>query len=314
MLFNSIAQAVTSRISSSRSATRLPESNSASRPFDVSVTFTAKLCAASRALEHERGERRRLIKDELAAALAGPVAMRCVRERFRSTCIKRSPRIAIRCKYFDEFITKTLRDMCAEGKGSVQLVSLGAGMDTRAFRLAGIERANSVFEVDDMSVLTSKRDALNKLSSRPPLRARKLRAVGANLISDDWPSGLRITGFDQSLRTLWIVEGVLYYLEDFHVLGLFKKVAELSAVGSQILFSSITRPPRRNVAGSTASLFKSCIPDPESLLKPLDFTVEQVDVFGGPNAHFGRCVESDIHDADDWKYEQTTIYVAATKV
>lgn len=295
------------------SATNSSGAERTDRQSEISVAFTAKLCAAARALEHERGDRRRLIKDELAFALAGPVAMQSAKDRIRNSSARRSPRIAIRCKYFDDYIAEALRNKSANGKKSVQLVFLGAGMDTRAFRLAGIERATCVFEVDNMSVLTEKRDALNMVSTRPRLRARKLRAVGADLASDDWPGGLLNSGFDQDVCTIWVVEGVLYYLEDSQVLDLFKKVADLSAIGSRLIFSAITRPPRRNTENAAASLFKSCIPDPESLLESFDFIVNQVDVFGGPNASFGRCVESDLHDRDDWRYEQTTIYVTATK-
>lgn len=121
----------------------------------------------------------------------------------------------------------------------VQVVLLGAGMDTRPWRLTGLPPGVSWFEVDMPDVTRAKASRLYlagaQLDDGPPvlpplpgvpntgqpvafpLMVDRWRAVAADLRGAQWVQGLARRGFDGAQPTVWVVEGVLYYLQE--VLG-----------------------------------------------------------------------------------------------
>ena len=106
---------------------------------------------------------------------------------------------AVRTKFFDETLLKAVRSGCR------QVVLLAAGLDARAFRLPWPE-GTKVFEVDLKPMLTFKDRVL---VSQPPQCTRV--TVSADL-REDWLSALAGAGLDTSLPTVWLVEGLLFYL------------------------------------------------------------------------------------------------------
>lgn len=269
--------------------------------IESAVLESARTCAALRAIESELGSGS-LFNDPYARILAGESAIRKAREKLLS---RPNSRIPIRTRWFDDFINEQF-----VRHRFPQLVLLGAGFDVRPFRLESVSSAIT-FQIDAGPVLDAKRDALCRVD--PPLRlfARDLRSISADLSFDDWGSQLLEAGFDNTLPTMWIIEGVLYYLEHDAVFSVFQRIASLSANASQIAFSATTRPSR--ATQGLASYFKSSMPDPASFLKQFSFAVDTVDIYGGPRANFGRCRPDDCHQEDDWKHDRATIYVAATK-
>lgn len=273
-----------------------------SEQVSAEVLESARDCAASRAVEQKRGTNA-LFRDPYAYALAGEAA---VKRAFEKNLIgNRSPRIAIRTRWFDDFLELTLKQYEFS-----QMVLLGVGFDMRAYRLSCLI-STTVFEIDASPVLSAKRDALSQISPSPLSIAKGIRSLSADLNNDDWGSKLEQIGFDASTPTVWIAEGMLYYLTPAAVNQLFQTIARLSAAGSRIAFSAITRPAR--VQKGLSSFFQSWMSDPHAFLLSHTFTVDTVDVFGGPRAHFGRCLPHDIREEDMWKHGQATIYVAATK-
>lgn len=270
-------------------------------PIECAVLESARVCAALRAIEDEVGDGRLFI-DDYARHFAGDVAIRKARERRQAG----RSRIAIRTKWFDDYIHGQFAR-----RTITQLVLLGAGFDARAFRLQSLNSV-TVFEIDAASVLDAKRDALLRIHPAPRLLARDVRSVSADLSRDDWGTRLQQAGFDSAVCSVWVIEGVLYYLDDDAISRTFRTIAALSANGSQIAFSAITRPS--TATRGLAAYFKSSISDPFAFLKRFSFAVDTVDVFGGPRANFGRCLPKDIRREDDWKHGKATIYVAATKV
>jgi methyltransferase (TIGR00027 family) len=105
-------------------------------------------------------------------------------------------------------------------------------MDARAFRLTW--RADTtVYEVDQPQVIAAKDQRL--AGDRP--RCRRV-AIGVDL-ADDWPEALRPHGFTSSERTVWLVEGLLQYIDDSAVDTLFARVDALSAPASVVLYNVI---------------------------------------------------------------------------
>ena len=121
-------------------------------------------------------------------------------------------------------------------RGSDQLVILGAGFDTRPYRLPGMESVN-VFEVDLPSVQNDKKKKIRKYLGLLPghvtfipidLDAQTLEAV--------FPG----TAFDPSRPTVFIWEGVTQYILEEAVCQTLTFVGK-SAPGSVIVFTYVLK-------------------------------------------------------------------------
>jgi len=88
--------------------------------------------------------------------------------------------------------------------------------------------ATTVYEIDQPKVLEYKAATLDGVS---PTAVR--RAVAMDL-RYDWPKALRDKGFDPSLPTAWLAEGLLMYLPADAQDRLFENITVLSAPGSRI--------------------------------------------------------------------------------
>lgn len=244
---------------------------------------SAQTCAAFRAIESERPLNKRLFTDVYAEALAGTDTMERIRARHavKGDLLERQPRITIRTRYFDDFVQKHLQSI---PQGSVQYVSLAAGMDTRSFRINLSSRV-SVFELDFREVLQRKQHILGNLNPKPVINAANRTVVAADLSSEGWVSELEKNGFCTNTPTIWVGEGIVPYLEQERVKVFLKEVLDASAVGSVLGFSAILKLPR-------GRKFRSTIPKPRQLMEAVGWQVLQIDSLGGPQANYGRWKET----------------------
>ncbi|OHV06607.1 SAM-dependent methyltransferase [Mycobacterium talmoniae] len=139
--------------------------------------------------------------------------------------------MAVRTRYFDAFF------MDATTAGIRQAVNLASGLDTRSYRLAWPPGC-TVFEIDQPQVIEFKVATLARLHAEP---TADLRMVPIDL-RHDWPTALRRAGFDPSLPTAWIAEGLLPFLPPEAQDRLLDTVTAHSAVGSR-LATEIFVPP-----------------------------------------------------------------------
>lgn len=130
---------------------------------------------------------------------------------------------AVRTRFFDDFFT------AAGGAGIRQVVILASGLDSRAYRL-NWPTGTTVFEIDQPKVLEYKQSVLSD-NGVQPTAARREVAVD---LRHDWPKALRDQGFDTSLPTAWLAEGLLMYLPADAQDRLFGQITELSAAGSRV--------------------------------------------------------------------------------
>ena len=130
---------------------------------------------------------------------------------------------AVRTHFFDAFFAD------AVGTGIRQVVILASGLDSRAYRLPWPE-GTVVYEIDQPKVLEYKAQALAAHGARPVADRREV-AVD---LRQDWPSALQAAGFDPSLPTAWLAEGLLMYLPAEAQDRLFEQITELSAPGSRV--------------------------------------------------------------------------------
>jgi methyltransferase (TIGR00027 family) len=136
--------------------------------------------------------------------------------------------MAARTRFFDSFFR------AATQAGIRQAVILASGLDARAYRLAW-PADMTVFEIDQPQVIEFKTATLAKLDAAP---TAELRTVAVDL-RNDWPKALVAAGFDKSLPTAWIAEGLLGYLPPEAQDRLLDNITALSADGSRLACEAI---------------------------------------------------------------------------
>lgn len=261
-------------------------------PLVSEVSRTSQTCAAARAAEGTLAPAGRLFTDRLAAHLAG-----VPRARTRPP----SPRVAIRTRYFDDFA----EGACRGANGATQLVILGAGMDTRAHRLAGLAGV-VVYEVDVREVLELKEALLAAAEAGgadTSLSAIAVKRVAADVRCAGWDGRLVEAGFDWRVRSAFILEGLVYYLQADRVRAMLRCVKALACEGSVICMSTVgaISENRRvlegdaleNASSKVRSIpkFVFACPQPRLFLGNLGFRVATIAELGGEAANYGRWPE-----------------------
>lgn len=137
---------------------------------------------------------------------------------------------------FQEFRTLVLDQAIQTALPFEQLVILGAGLDSRAWRLPGLEGVR-VFEVDHPATQAWKRAS----GSRTPVVARELRFVPLDLLRDDLAERLATAGHDPGRTTFWLWEGVAMYLRAGVVAQLLAAMAALSSPGSRLAMTYMAK-------------------------------------------------------------------------
>jgi O-methyltransferase involved in polyketide biosynthesis len=115
-------------------------------------------------------------------------------------------------------------------------VILGAGFDTRAWRLDALADA-TVFEVDHPDTQALKRARAAAL----PAKAREVRFVATDFRRDDLAASLRAAGYDESRPAFWLWEGVTMYLRPEAVAANLEALAALSAPGSHLALTYLSK-------------------------------------------------------------------------
>ncbi len=127
-------------------------------------------------------------------------------------------------------------DDAVRDHGARQVVVLGAGLDARAWRMPELARA-TVFEVDHPA---SQRDKQRRLGDLAPT-AGQVVTVAVDLEHDPLAPALEATGFDPTVQTTWVWEGVVPYLTSDAVAETARHLAELSAPGSILIVNYQSR-------------------------------------------------------------------------
>ena len=131
----------------------------------------------------------------------------------------------LRTRVLDDFVLRSAR------AGARQAVLLGAGLDTRAFRLDWPQGC-VVFEMDQDPVLRFKQNVLDDLGATP--RTRRVPIAGD--LRDDWEASLGDAGFDPAAPSIWLAEGLMLYLPNDAERRLIDAVDRLGVPGSSIAF------------------------------------------------------------------------------
>lgn len=187
------------------------------------VASTGLLVAAIRAHETARGDR--LFDDPYAAKLAGERGRRLLEAALTESGEQATVQIVVRTRFWDDALLRAARV-------AQQVVIIAAGMDARAYRLDWPD-GTTVYEIDQPHVISAK----SELLADDTPRCRRA-GVGIDL-AQDWPDALVSAGFDPQAPTVWLMEGLLQYLDESLVRTLFERVDELSAPNSMLLYEVV---------------------------------------------------------------------------
>jgi methyltransferase (TIGR00027 family) len=140
--------------------------------------------------------------------------------------------IVARDHYIDDVLQDFLKD------GLQQLVILGAGLDSRAYRFDGLKDRVKVFEVDHPATQADKLARVQTIFGMVPAH---VAYVPVDFNTQTLQQRLPGSGYDPNLKTLFIWQGVTMYLTAEAVDDTLRFVVQHSAPGSAIVFDYIYR-------------------------------------------------------------------------
>jgi methyltransferase (TIGR00027 family) len=152
--------------------------------------------------------------------------------------------IPARTRYIDEYVNECI------GAGLEQLIILGAGYDSRAYRIEGLKGKVTVFEVDHPATQKRKIELVKKLMDPLP---SNLVYVAIDFNKEKLPQRMFQSGYDKDKKSLFIWEGVTPLLTAEAVDETLQFVARNSGPGSSIIFNYILK----SVVDGTCQLEKA---------------------------------------------------------
>jgi len=169
--------------------------------------------------------------------------------------------ILARVRYFDDFVRTSVSE------GIEQIVILGAGYDSRAYRIEELKKRVKIFEVDHPATQRVKMEKIEGIFGGLP---GHVVYVPIDLRIDDLGQRLSDHGYERSQTALFVMEGLVYYISPRTVDEILSFIARNSGKGSKVIFDYLPE----SVVDGTCTLEAG---------KNLRLKVEQQ----GENFHFG---------------------------
>jgi methyltransferase (TIGR00027 family) len=138
----------------------------------------------------------------------------------------------MRTKFVDEHLLKAVE------AGAVQVVNLGAGFDSRAYRFEDALRDVKVFELDYPPTQAHKRRRVAQVIGPPPCN---VIYAPIDFSRQDLGSVLQSVGYEDDRRTFFIWEGVTMYISEDAVLDVLRYIANNAPSGSAVAFDYFPR-------------------------------------------------------------------------
>lgn len=197
----------------------------------------AELIALHRVAESRKPEGERICYDPyavyfvdpetLAFAASNPEKAKEMSEHYERLFPGLANSIRARVRYFDDFVKSSLDE------GLEQLVILGAGYDTRAYRIEGLKGKVRVFEVDHPDTQSVKTKKVKEIFGFLP---GHVTYVQVDFETDNFGEKLAAQGYDRSLKTFFLMEGLIMYIPPEAVDETLSFVVKNSGKGSAVLF------------------------------------------------------------------------------
>jgi methyltransferase (TIGR00027 family) len=135
--------------------------------------------------------------------------------------------VHVRTRHIDAVFEESLRE------SATQAVILGAGLDSRAYRFEQLLGKVRVFEVDFPPTQEYKKKRVREIVGALP---RHVTYVPIDFTKDDLATVLTAAGYDATKKTIFVWEGVTFYIPEAAVDATLRFVAQRSGRGSRIVF------------------------------------------------------------------------------
>ncbi|KAI3926766.1 hypothetical protein MKW92_011018 [Papaver armeniacum] len=232
-----------------------------------------------------------VIHDPVADVLAGEKYLTSLHEKMKKDHLNNAREIsgvilAVRTLWFDSKIEAALKSFNGE---DTQVVLLGAGMDARAFRLSCLKESK-VFEVDFPKLLQMKATLLQLAMSstneyeKLAVMAKSLVRVAADIRDDDWLEKLKRSGYLPERNTVWVLEGILYYLSHQQAMQVLNVIAANCNLTHTVLLADFMNKSSTALSQSNFQFYSDW---PDHLLPSLGFSDVKLSQIGDPDANFG---------------------------
>ena len=206
------------------------------------LTTMAYASASKKAFETLYPTEKRLFQDEYTIKFLTPgwrISVNIFKNKFLfDLAMKWGEKIApgvqvglmCRVRYIDEVLKEAINgDFDA-------VVNLGAGFDTRSLRIEGIGSLK-IYEIDHPTVITEKRKRFKKVGFDIPANL-ELVPIDFNRLT--LKQGLEKAGYDPSLKTLFIWEGVTQYITKEAIESTLSYISQ-SKDGSRVVFTYVLK-------------------------------------------------------------------------
>lgn len=197
---------------------------------------TARVIAFYRAVESKKPENERICYDPYAHHFISP-KISALKKKWLQTSLNMwiyelfFPGIyayfAARTRYIDDYL-----QWCLDNDYQ-QVVILGAGYDSRAYRFNQFKGRVKIFEIDHPATQVEKKEKLTELFGALP---EHVVYVPIDFSSQALSQRLVKSGYDQKLKTFFIWEGVTYYLPADAVDETLTFIVKHSGSQSSVLF------------------------------------------------------------------------------
>ena len=199
---------------------------------------TTALRAGMARARHQLIDGGRVFSDPLALPILGrELAAEITRDPHAENFVARALRtpLVARSRLSEDTI------LAAISRGATQVVVLGAGLDTFAYRRPALAAGARVFEVDHPATQAWKRARLDEAGIAVP---ESVCYVPVDFERDDLPAALHRAGFDPAQPTAFSWLGVVVYLPKDVVMQTLQTLRDLAAPGSVVVFDYVNAPGR----------------------------------------------------------------------
>ena len=210
-----------------------------SKNVEQKPSETAVFAALHRAIAHKEYQNERFGPDNLADCFLPAhfrffIKFKKIRTNTKNRFNQFLPGLHVymmaRTAHFDAVFVDALKNKVP------QIVFLGAGYDSRAYRFAQFNTATKIFELDIAPTQNRKRKCLKKASIIIP---QQMILAPIDFNKETLEHVLEKAGYDSSQKTLFLWEGVSYYLEAESVAATLEFIARSVHPESVILFDYV---------------------------------------------------------------------------
>eukprot|EP01064_Diplonema_japonicum_P028999 TRINITY_DN4591_c0_g1_i1.p1 TRINITY_DN4591_c0_g1~~TRINITY_DN4591_c0_g1_i1.p1 ORF type:complete len:302 (+),score=44.66 TRINITY_DN4591_c0_g1_i1:58-906(+) len=261
---------------------------------------TGAFTAACRAFEHAKGEGNRLFDDPYAQLFTGDVGRSYLEAYAEARAVPLDTAvlgITERTKGIDSAFLNAIKE------NITQVVMIGCGGDTRAFRMELPKGTQiTIYEVDLPEVIAH-RNLIFEENGMTPKEGIIVKRLGIDLTNPEWKSSLESIGYNKNKPVLWVIEGILKYFTHSGTLEpLVTDIYSLMAPGSRLLGDVVNTTHVKLSAkpweafGGGAML--SGIDDPSNFFSRFGFNEVAVRQVGYPRDEHEKMMSSPICEGD----------------